>query len=84
MLRPFEEERGWLYYLAVEPGVQRKGLGRAMVRYAEKWLRAQWGTTDTGRKARFYTMTPAGRRQLAHEVQEWRAFAAPLFSRCAL
>jgi Transcriptional regulator PadR-like family len=29
-----------------------------------KWLRAQWGTTDTGRKARFYTMTPAGRRQL--------------------
>jgi ribosomal protein S18 acetylase RimI-like enzyme len=34
-----EEDRGWLYYLAVEPGVQRKGLGRAMVRYAERWLR---------------------------------------------
>ena len=36
-----EEDRGWLYYLAVEPGVQRKGLGRAMVRYAERWLRAR-------------------------------------------
>jgi ribosomal protein S18 acetylase RimI-like enzyme len=36
-----EEDRGWLYYLAVEPTVQRKGLGRAMVRHAEKWLRAR-------------------------------------------
>ena len=36
-----EEDRGWLYYLAVEPSVQRKGLGRAMVRHAEKWLRAR-------------------------------------------
>lgn len=36
-----EEDRGWLYYLAVEPAVQRKGLGRAMVRHAEKWLRAR-------------------------------------------
>jgi len=36
-----EEAQGWLYYLAVEPTVQRKGLGRAMVRYAEKWLQAR-------------------------------------------
>ena len=38
---------------------------------ADKWLRAQWGTTDTGRKARFYTITPAGRRQLEEEEQRW-------------
>ena len=37
----------------------------------EKWLRAQWGTTDTGRKARFYTITSAGRRQLAEEERRW-------------
>src|SRR5436190_10143594 len=37
----------------------------------EKWLRATWGTTDTGRKARFYTITPAGRRQLEDEVRRW-------------
>jgi PadR family transcriptional regulator PadR len=35
------------------------------------WLRAQWGTTDTGRKARFYTITPAGRRQLEAEERRW-------------
>lgn len=37
----------------------------------DKWLRAEWGTTDTGRKARFYTITPAGRRQLEEEEQRW-------------
>jgi PadR family transcriptional regulator PadR len=37
----------------------------------EKWLKAQWGTTETGRKARFYTVTAAGRRQLEHEEQRW-------------
>jgi PadR family transcriptional regulator, regulatory protein PadR len=36
-----------------------------------KWLRAEWGMTDTGRKARFYTITPAGRRQLAEEERRW-------------
>ena len=35
------------------------------------WLRAQWGTTDTGRKARLYTITPAGRRQLEDEERRW-------------
>jgi len=38
---------------------------------SDKWLRAQWGTTDTGRKARFYTITPAGRRQLEIEEERW-------------
>jgi transcriptional regulator len=37
----------------------------------EKWLRAQWGTTDTGRKARFYSITAAGRKQLEEEEQRW-------------
>jgi transcriptional regulator len=37
----------------------------------EKWLRAQWGTTDSGRKARFYTITAAGRRQLEEEERRW-------------
>lgn len=30
--------RGWMYYLAVEPGAQRRGLGRAMVQAATRWL----------------------------------------------
>ena len=34
-------------------------------------LRGNWGTTETNRKARFYAVTPAGRRQLARERHEW-------------
>ena len=34
-------------------------------------VRAAWGITDTNRKARFYSITPAGRRQLAAERAEW-------------
>jgi PadR family transcriptional regulator, regulatory protein PadR len=37
----------------------------------EKWLRAHWGTTETGRKARFYTITAAGRNQLEQEERRW-------------
>jgi transcriptional regulator len=37
----------------------------------EKWLKAQWGTTDSGRKARFYTISPAGVRQLEEEERRW-------------
>ena len=39
----------------------------------EKWLRAAWGSTDTGRKARFYTITATGRRQLKEEERRWLA-----------
>jgi PadR family transcriptional regulator PadR len=35
------------------------------------WLRAAWDTTHTGRQARFYTLTPAGRRQLDEEERRW-------------
>jgi transcriptional regulator len=35
-------------------------------------LRGNWGMTDSNRKARFYALTPAGRRELAREKQEWQ------------
>lgn len=34
-------------------------------------LRGTWGTTDSSRKARFYTLTSGGRRQLAKEKEAW-------------
>jgi transcriptional regulator len=34
-------------------------------------LSGSWGVTDNNRKARFYTLTPAGRRQLASERADW-------------
>jgi PadR family transcriptional regulator PadR len=37
----------------------------------EGWVRAEWGTTEKNRQARFYTLTAAGRRQLAQEQANW-------------
>jgi transcriptional regulator len=38
-------------------------------------LRGRWGTTDSNRRARFYSLTPAGRRELAKEKQAWDRMA---------
>lgn len=35
------------------------------------WVRAEWGTTEKNRQARFYSLTAAGRRQLAREEESW-------------
>jgi ribosomal protein S18 acetylase RimI-like enzyme len=37
----FDGHRGWVYYLAVQPELQRSGLGKAMLNAAEQWLRAR-------------------------------------------
>ena len=39
-------------------------------------IRGNWGATDTKRKARFYELTAAGRRQLAKEKQAWERMAS--------
>jgi len=35
------------------------------------WLRAEWRNTETGREAKFYSLTRAGRVQLAKELEQW-------------
>ena len=35
------------------------------------WVRAEWGTTEKNREARFYSLTPLGRKQLAEEEESW-------------
>lgn len=35
------------------------------------WVRAEWGMTERNREARFYTLTAAGRKQLADEEKNW-------------
>jgi transcriptional regulator len=39
-------------------------------------LASEWGVTDTGRRARFYKLTKAGRAQLAEETASWRRLTA--------
>jgi len=40
------------------------------------WVRAEWTTNDTGRRARSYDLTAAGRKQLAAEESRWQAVTA--------
>ncbi len=41
-----------------------------------RWLDASWGTSENNRRARFYKLTAAGRKQLAQETDTWRRFSA--------
>ncbi len=40
------------------------------------WVEAEWGTSELGRRAKLYRLTPTGRAQLAAEVETWRRFSA--------
>ena len=44
----------------------------------EGLVTSDWGTTDNNRRARYYSLTPAGRRALGAELESWRRFAAGL------
>ncbi|HEY4304894.1 MAG TPA: PadR family transcriptional regulator [Gemmatimonadaceae bacterium] len=39
------------------------------------WLDAEWGHTDAGRRAKFYRLTPAGRRELNTQLSKWQAYS---------
>ena len=41
----------------------------------EGFVSAEWGHSENNRRAKFYSLTPAGRKQLAHEAREWQLTA---------
>ncbi len=48
----------------------------ALLRLGQRgWIRSSWGVSERNRKARFYSLTPAGRRRLAREQKGWRQMA---------
>jgi transcriptional regulator len=45
----------------------------ALLRLEQKgWISSKWGMSDNNRRARFYSLTRAGRRQLVREAEDWR------------
>ena len=43
-----------------------------LIRLVQKrWIKAQWGTSENNRKAKFYAISKTGRRQLAAETENW-------------
>jgi transcriptional regulator len=45
---------------------------------AQKWISAKWGTSSNNRKARFYTLTKAGREQLVQQSNRWKRLAGAM------
>lgn len=53
--------------------VEHGALYPALQRLEKKgWIAAEWGTSANNRKARFYSLTAAGRKQLARESTKWK------------
>ena len=44
----------------------------------EQWVAAKWGVSEKNRKAKFYTLTPAGRHQLAKETGDWQRMSSTI------
>jgi PadR family transcriptional regulator PadR len=63
----------------ISQDVLRVGQGSlypALHRLEERgWISAEWGTSENNRRAKFYTLTAAGRKQLAAETEGWKRFS---------
>ena len=59
--------------LQVNPGSLYPALERLKDR---GWIRAEWGTTENARRAKYYRLTARGRKQLGEETASWRRMAA--------
>ncbi len=57
--------------------VNQGSLYPALYRLEDKgWIESDWGVSPEGRRAKFYRLTAAGRKQLLAEQTQWRTFAA--------
>ncbi|MGH7712373.1 MAG: PadR family transcriptional regulator [Gemmatimonadaceae bacterium] len=45
---------------------------------AKEWITSKWGASENNRRAKYYTLTAAGRKQLAAEHETWKRFATAL------
>ena len=48
----------------------------SLLRLAQKgWVSSKWGVSENNRRAKFYSLTKTGRKQLAHETENWERFS---------
>lgn len=49
----------------------------ALLRLEQRhWIKSEWGVSDNNRRARFYSLTPKGRKQLKEEAENWSQLSA--------
>jgi transcriptional regulator len=59
--------------------IQQGSLYPALHRLEQQgWIKAEWRTTETGRMAKFYSLTRAGRKQLDKELASWARLSAAI------
>jgi PadR family transcriptional regulator, regulatory protein PadR len=59
--------------------VEHGALYPALQRLEERgWISAKWGTSSNNRKARFYSLTSVGRKQLTKETTKWKRLATAI------
>jgi PadR family transcriptional regulator PadR len=59
--------------------IEEGSLYPALYRMERKgWVDAEWGVSELGRRAKFYRLTPKGRRQLSAQTAEWTRFASAI------
>src|SRR5437899_12047397 len=59
--------------------VQQGSLYPALHRLEQQgWIRAKWAESETGREAKFYSLTAAGRKQLEHETANWNRLSGAI------
>jgi PadR family transcriptional regulator PadR len=57
--------------------IQQGSLYPALYRLErKKWIRAEWGSSENNRRAKFYALTNAGRRQLEKEMAQWERLSS--------
>lgn len=51
----------------------------ALLRLQQRgWIKAEWGTSETKRRAKFYSLTRIGKKQIEHETQNWECIVATM------
>ncbi|QNI35985.1 PadR family transcriptional regulator [Edaphobacter albus] len=80
-----ESKHGWAIAKRIQQisndvlQVQQGSLYPALQRLEQQgWIRSKWGETETGRQARFYSLTAAGRAQLEKEREMWSRLSAAI------
>ena len=63
--------------LQIEEGALYHGLHRLE---KQGWVASEWGVSETNRRAKYYTPTPAGRQQLVAKTATWTRYAEAIFT----
>src|SRR5436305_15200243 len=81
----FEPKHGWAIAKRIQQvsgdvlQVQQGSLYPALHRLEQQgWIRAKWADSETGRQAKFYSLTAAGRRQMEAESSNWGRLSAAI------